>query len=1014
MSGTKPEDRLSNTYFDYFTKYTKKYGNKTVIFMQIGSFFEMFGIDSSKEKIGNIHEITSILNIIVTSRNKKKPTNVRENPFLAGIHCSFLNKYLNILIRNQYTVVMIEEITPKPNIIRKVTKIHSPGTYIDDIIETNNNSIVSIFIEGNKCYKSGEDIWVVGMSSINLLTGHSLINEIYSRGEDLQSIIEEVYRFIESCNPSEIMINGRNIETKIIDKIKNNINSSNRIIHVNIKYPKNIYNITYQNTFLSKIYNDHGILSPIEFLDLERKLTALLSFIIILQFSYEHNENIIKNINKPKIWNSREHLTLYHDSIYQLNVLPTAKCSNKISSLFDVINMTKTTLGKRLLKYRLTNPIVNEKYLNKRYDLIDTYIKYEKIDEKKNVERYLRDTIDIVRLHKKIILNKLEPSNFFRLHHSYKNINKIIKLSLKISKSNLMQNGLDESEFKLFKEYQNKYSEIFIMDEIGKHKLDKINKSFINTGYSEKIDKLSIIMNKSMNYMENQADRLSNIIDMNKYPPPVKLESTECGGYFLSITKTRFIKLKKELNKDEYTASTHKKNYLKLMNITFKSHSDSYLANIIELRFLIKQFYVKTLNELYIKYEKIIKKVVNYISEIDVIQSCANCSLEYGYIKPIIDTLPDKSYFNASEIRHPIIERLPFSLEYVTNDINIGKNILLYGVNGSGKSSLSKAVGLNIILAQMGMFVPCKSFTYCPYNKIFTRINSDDNIFKGQSSFIVEMCELRSILKYSDKNSLVLGDEICNGTEITSSLSIIYASIKKLVENNVSFILASHYHKLYELCRDDFNISFKHLTIDYSGENIKYIRKLNDGIGDNIYGIEIAKFIIKDKSFIKNALDIRNKLLNNSTEILNNKKSNYNTNMYVDKCAICGVNGKKEELHTHHIKEQQHFNENDLLEHVKKNSLHNLVVLCEKHHHDVHHGKLNINGYDDTINGKILNYEKINIKKSNKKFDNKMIKIINKYNNSEMKLPNIILDLNDKYNIKISKTTLRKIFKNTY
>tara|TARA_B110000037_G_C17125260_1_gene507752 strand:- start:139 stop:3255 length:3117 start_codon:yes stop_codon:yes gene_type:complete len=1025
--------RLSNIYFDYFIKYSKKYGENTVIFMQVGSFFEMFGIDNIHEKMGNIHEITSILNIAITSRNKKLQSNIRKNPLLAGIHISTLTKYLNVLIQNKYTVVLIEEVTPKPNIIRKVTNIYSPGTYIDNVMEVNNNNIVSIFIECGKCYKSGEKIWILGMSSINLLTGNSLISEIHSKGNDLQSIIEEIYRFMESCNPSEVLINGKNIEDKIINKIKNNINLSNRIIHINEKYSKSIYNITYQNTFLSKIFTKHGMLSPIEYLDLERKLTALLSFIIILQFSYEHNEHIIKNINKPEVWDYNEHLTLYHDSIYQLNVLSnynSLKGSNKISSLFDVINKTKTVLGKRLLKYRLTNPIVNCEILSNRYELIDNYIKYLNTDETNNVHRYLRDTIDIERLHKKIVLNKLEPCDFYRLHNSYKNINKIIKIINNICDSKLMKNGINDKDFDNFKQYQKEYKEIFIMEEIGKYKLDKITNSFINTGYCDKIDKLSLIIKKSMNYLENESDRLSNMIDMNASPLPVKLESTECGGYFLATTKLRYKKLKDKLDKlddnnddnntydDKYISTPYKKNRVKLINKKFKKHSDSYLLNISEIRFLIKDFYIKKINELYLKYEDTIKLVTNYIAEIDLIQSCANCSLEYGYVKPIINYNENKSYFDSTELRHPIIERLPFSSEYVPNDIKIDKNILLYGVNGSGKSSLSKAVGLNIILAQMGMFVPCKKFIYSPYNKIFTRINSDDNIFKGQSSFIVEMCELRSILKYSDKNSLVLGDEICNGTEMTSSLSIIYASIKNLIKNNVSFILASHFHKLYELCSDDDdiikNLSFKHLTIDYSDNNIKYVRKLSDGLGDNIYGIEIAKFIIKDDIFIKNASLIRNKILNNSDKLLNDKKSIYNKNLYVDKCSICGVNGIKEDLHTHHIKEQQYFDNNDLLGHIKKNNINNLVVLCKKHHHDVHHGKLNINGYDDTTNGKILNYEIVNIKKSNKKFNNEMIEIINKFKNSGVSMSNVILQLKNTHDIKISKTTLSKIFNGKY
>ena len=281
------------------------------------------------------------------------------------------------------------------------------------------------------------------------------------------------------------------------------------------------------------------------------------------------------------------------------------------------------------------------------------------------------------------------------------------------------------------------------------------------------------------------------------------------------------------------------------------------------------------------------------------------------------------------------------------------------------------------------------------------------------------MCELRSILKYADKNSIVLGDEICKGTEESSALSIVYASIKKLINNNVNFILATHFHKLYDLFhKNDKDIlsklSFKHLSVKYD-QTIEYIRKLEDGIGDNIYGIEIAKYIINDPDFIKSATFIRNDILDNNINILEPKQSNYNKDLYVNECAICKKNINKEHLHTHHIKEQHEFNEYKLLGHLKKDDISNLVILCEKHHHDVHNDKLEINGYKDTINGRILDYKFINSKKnSKKKFNNNEINIIKSFMKHKISKKNILLQLKNNHKIRLSLTTLNKIFNNKY
>ena len=169
----------------------------------------------------------------------------------------------------------------------------------------------------------------------------------------------------------------------------------------------------------------------------------------------------------------------------------------------------------------------------------------------------------------------------------------------------------------------------------------------------------------------------------------------------------------------------------------------------------------------------------------------------------IVSNSSGKSYIMAKELRHPIIERLDQSTIYIPNDISIGNNdeitqngMLLSGTNASGKSSLMKAVGLNIIMAQAGFFVAASEFTYHPYQRLMTRILNADNIFRGESSFAVEMGELRGILKRADCNSLVLGDELCSGTENTSAQSIFASSVIHLNKRDCSFIFATHLHQL--------------------------------------------------------------------------------------------------------------------------------------------------------------------------------------------------------------------------
>ena len=181
----------------------------------------------------------------------------------------------------------------------------------------------------------------------------------------------------------------------------------------------------------------------------------------------------------------------------------------------------------------------------------------------------------------------------------------------------------------------------------------------------------------------------------------------------------------------------------------------------------------------------------------------------------------EKSYVKASEIRHPLIEQLNSDELYVTNDISVGLDkdlMLLYGTNAVGKTSIIIALGINIIMAQAGLYVPCKDFEFVPYTAIFTRILGNDNLFKGQSTFAVEMSELRVILKMANKNSLILGDELCSGTEHDSAVSIFMSGIKALHKKESSSVFATHLHEILDFDEiDDMNkLDVKHLTVSYN------------------------------------------------------------------------------------------------------------------------------------------------------------------------------------------------------
>jgi DNA mismatch repair protein MutS len=311
----------------------------------------------------------------------------------------------------------------------------------------------------------------------------------------------------------------------------------------------------------------------------------------------------------------------------------------------------------------------------------------------------------------------------------------------------------------------------------------------------------------------------------------------------------------------------------------------------------------------------------------------------YKYCRPIIQDKDAKSYVKMKGLRHVLIEHIEKNELYVTNDIELGlenQGILLFGTNAVGKTSLIKSIGVCIIMAQAGLYVPCDSMIYYPYEYLFTRIIGNDNIFKGLSTFGVEMSELRVILNKCNKNSLILGDELCSGTEIDSALSIFTAGLETMYSRGSSFIFATHFHQIqyFDEIKQMSKLSLKHLRVKYNHElkKLVYDRKLADGAGESIYGLEVCKSLHLPDDFLKRAHEIRGKFINQPS-ILSLKTSAHNREKIRGVCEIC-----KKTIGTeiHHLQYQRNADKDGHIKHFHKNHLANLVSICELCHTHIH------------------------------------------------------------------------------
>ena len=993
--------KLVKEYFEYQDSFVKKYGKDTIVLMQVGSFYEFYGLDTQKLSYKEIDGELNLDNTHLYTVAKLLGFSVAKKTnhiLMAGVPKYAIDKHVKKLLDNNYTIVIIEQIgEDKKDVDRQITNIYSPGTYMEDINTSKTNFLASIYIENTKTLNG--DILEIGVCCIDLSIGKNIIYEIPYNKDDTNYVYDELYKFINSYNPSEIILTFKNVSENEQNNIIDLLEINKRIIK-KMNYDEKYKKIEIQEIILKEVFRPQTMIHIFEYLDIHRMQIGIYSYINLLLFIKEHDNSKLLNLEKPDIYTTNQLLNLNRSTIYRLNLIHNTEEENNtsVSSLFDVVNMTVTNIGKRTLRNRLIFPTTNIDILNKRYNLADYFINNR--DKMTLFKSELINISDMERLNRKLATLKLDKEN--DLLNLYISLNYIHKIFENVDADLLNLVSFNENDKKEFVKFYDKCKSIFNIEQLYKRDIN-----IFNEGYNTTIDEKNSIYNKQLVIMDELCKKFTELIkneDKKIYDSDLLLVdydwSERDGCYNISTTEARSKKLKIGLNKENMLKIKNDKFdiYLEIptKNITFKTASSGGKTKIrgdiiIEcseklyrskniLQKTVDATYKIVLEEFYI-YHNLLFNVVKFIGEIDCGMSTANNFIKYNYCKPELDNNNVKSYFDCKGIRHPIIERILSTL-YVTNDIIMGKDkndgMLLFGTNSCGKSSLMKAIGLCVIMSQAGLYVPATSFALRPYTKIFSRIGNQDNIFTGKSSFTQEISELRDIFNRCDANSLVIGDEPCSGTEHISAISIVSSSIELLSRKKCSYIFATHLHKLNEidLLKDLDNLHKYHLKITYDDVNDKliYNRKLELGIGNEEYGLEVAKSLSLENDFLQNAYKVKNQLKN--IGLYSTKGSIYNSKKILDKCEICGKEGDE----IHHINFQNEANKFGHINSIHMNMKGNLCSICEKCHDKVHNDEIKINGYIETSEGIKLDFQIVE-----KQIQEEVKKIKKKYNEQEIK-----------------------------
>lgn len=975
MSAAATESMLDD-YLQLLEKYETIYGGaKMALMYQCGSFYELYGIRHAGEFIKNpqIEEITQICNLALV---EKKQTYGRAGAaaavYMAGVRDYILQKYLSILSDAGYTIVVYSQHREGSKHVRKLDYIVSCGTNIStetDATIPHSNYIMCLWFE--RATVAATAPVVVAAATINIFTGKSYFFEYTAPSFRFEpATFDELEHQISIFAPSEIIIVS-DFSRAELEKVVCYSNIKSPLIHYHAADCEKAANCAKQS-YVKHCFDmyfrgrDRGAAGIWEHCaEFQENIIATQAFCYLMDFIYEHNPNMIQNIHLPELQTTASRLILGNQTLKQLNIIEDGsmdgKRAGKCSSVLNFLNCTCSPMGRRQFQHEMVSPIFDETRLAREYAITAAILSSsDGAATETAVRATLSECKDVEKINRQIVIQKIYPSS---LYHLYDTLQKIRAIATTATKY------IEHLSVPQFEPVLDFFYRTFCMDVCRRiSSMSAFDGEMIfAAGVFPTIDK---IYQKYTNAVSDFATIHRYLNSFLTETDAVKIHETDKNGASFQITKRRGVNLRAALEKTAAAAqpppTLSSGAPLALDEIKFATAAGGGSADEItspqikeickyiatyreELSKHLSVQYLRVLTEIKETYYAAIECAADFAAAVDVIFCKSFIARKYNLCRPQIDAAAPAAFVRARDLRHILIENLNQSVIYVPNDVGMDtttRGMLIYGVNTTGKTSYIRSVGISVIMAQCGLWVPAREFIYKPYRAIFSRILGNDNLFQGLSSFAVEMSELRVILKNATTDTLVIGDEICSGTENQSAISIFVAALLELLEKRCSFLFATHFHEIVDY--DEIApavagrvLDIKHISVVYDRERdcLIYERKLRDSAGCRVYGVEIAKSMHLPTHIIERAYQLRNKYYSETKGALSHKSTKYNASKVRGLCEMCG---KKMSEEVHHIAPQCVADDAGIIRSENgavfhKNHLQNLMSLCEGCHLKMHH-----------------------------------------------------------------------------
>ena len=794
---------------------TKEEYPDSILFYRLGDFYEMFFDDALT--------VSRELELTLTG----KDCGLEERAPMCGVPYHAAALYISRLISKGYKVAICEQTedpkTAKGMVKRDVIRVVTPGTLVDEefLDDKTNNYLAVIYMTGN----------TAGISVSDVSTGEIYTTEVIGKDE----VLNELARY----SPKEIIVNA--------EAAKNISADIEMRLHISADERGDEF---FGGDTAKKTLEQFGK-NSLDELQLSDKPYAVNAVSAMLNYLEYAQKASIAYINSLNVYTAAQYMELDAATRRNLEITETMRDKTKKGSLLWVLDRTNTAMGARLLKQWVEKPLINPIEINKRLysvrELTDNMMLRDELCE------VLSGTYDISRIISRLSLSSATPRDMVSLRET------LIKLpsleyTLKSTKSPLLS-GMSKN-FDLLED---------VCDLLKRAIKDNPPVSLkdgdvIREGFNEEIDNLRKARDNGKEWLmevEKKEREKTGI-------PKLKIGYNKVFGYYIEVTNSF-----KEQVPEEYIRKQTLANCERYITQELKELENTILGAAEKIVNIEAYVFEQVRSTIACEIERL-KHTANIIAVSDVLCSLAETAFKNHFAMPEIS---DSGVIEIKDGRHPVVEKMSKNSMFVPNDTlldcNDNRMMIITGPNMAGKSTYMRQVAVITLMAQIGSFVPAKSARIGVVDRIFTRVGASDDIASGQSTFMLEMNEVSSILKNATKNSLIILDEIGRGTSTFDGLSIAW-SVAEYIRNKrkigAKTLFATHYHELTELEERLDGVKNYRVAVKKHGDEITFLRKIVRGGTDDSYGIEVAALAGLPSEVISRAKEILKKIENDEID----------------------------------------------------------------------------------------------------------------------------------------------------